>query len=157
MQVDYTNLSEEAKVYIYPSSRKFYDKEIENIDKKINTFLDTVFVDYAVNYKILYNRFIIIFISEEKLISIELLDKLAMFIFSLEIDYKITLLDKVNICFKQGEFVQYQEMKRFRELIKKRSVSKKTILFNNLIQNKHEFENHFEVVASESWLSYLFK
>ncbi len=157
MQVDYANLSEEAKVYIYPSSRKFYDTEIENLHKKINTFLDSVFTDYTLNYKILYNRFIILFISEEKPISIELLDKLAMFILSLETDYKITLLDKVNICFKQGEFVQYQEMKRFRELIKKRSISKKTILFNNLVQNKHEFENHFEVPAAESWLSYLFK
>ncbi len=157
MQVDYTNLSEEAKVYIYPSSRKFYDTEIENLHKKINAFLDSVFADYTLNYKILYNRFIILFISEEKPISIELLDKLAMFILSLEVDYKITLLDKVNICFKQGEFVQYQEMKRFRELIKKRSVSKKTILFNNLVQNKYEFENHFEVPAAESWLSYLFK
>ncbi len=157
MQVDYDSLSEEAKVYIYPSSRKFYNTEIENLHEKINTFLDTIFTNYAVNYKILYNRFIILFISEEKLIPTELLDKLAKFILSLETDFKITLLDKVNICFKQGEFVQYQEIKRFRELIKKRSVSKKTILFNNLVQNKHEFENHFEVPAEESWLSYLFK
>ena len=156
MQVDYCKLSNQTKVFVYPSSRKFYDEEIGIVEEKISTFLDKYFKNYNYSFKILYSRFIVFFISEEKPISLELLDIIASFIIELEEEYDIILLDKINVCFKQGKFVQYQDMKRFRELIKKRSISKKTIVFNNLVQNKQEFEEHFETPASESWLSYLF-
>jgi hypothetical protein len=36
-------------------------------------------------------------------------------------------------------------------MIKKRSISKKTIVFNNLINNKAEFLNNWEVPIEESW------
>ena len=35
MFVDYNTLSDDAKVWVYPSSRKFYTKEIEEIEEKI--------------------------------------------------------------------------------------------------------------------------
>ena len=156
MLVKYQNLSDEAKVFLYPSSRKFYDNEIEALEKKINDFLLN-WTDFSVTYKIEHQRFLLFFLEEEAVITTELLDNLAQFIFQLEKDYNITLLDKVNVCFKQGQYIQYQEMKRFRALIKNKSISKKTIVFNNFIQNKWEFENEWEVPISDSWLSHLIK
>lgn len=156
MLINYQNLSPEAKVYLYPSSRKFYPNELEELEIKLKGFV-TNWSEFSATYKIEYNRFLVFFITEDAVISIALLDKLAQFIISLEKDYDVTLLDKVNVCFKQGQFVQYQEMKRFRELIKKKSVSKKTIVFNNFIQTKQEFEHEWEVVITESWLSHLMK
>lgn len=156
MLINYQNLSQEAKVYLYPSSRKFYPNEIEELDQKVKNFI-TNWSEFSASYKIKYNRFLLFFITEDAVITTALLDKLVIFIQQLENDYKITLLDKVNVCFKQGEFVQYQEMKRFRELVKKKSISKKTVVFNNLIQTKYEFENEWEVNVMESWLSHLFK
>ncbi|MEE9348754.1 MAG: ABC transporter ATPase [Flavobacteriaceae bacterium] len=156
MIANYQNLSEEAKVFLYPSSRKFYPNELEELDQKIKEFISS-FEDISIAFKIEYQRFIIFFISEDVTISTSFMDKIANFIIQLETDYSITLLDKVNVCFKQGEHVQYQEMKRFRELIKKKSVSKKTIVFNNFLQSKYEFENQWEVVITDSWLSHLIK
>jgi hypothetical protein len=155
MLIKYPNLSEEARVFLYPSSRKFYDNEIEKLELKIKNFIVS-WSEFSASYKIEYNRFLLFFITEDAVITTELLDKLVQFILQLEKDYKVTLLDKVNVCFKQGEFVQYQDMKKFRDLIKKRSVSKKTIVFNNLIQTKDDFENNWEISISDSWLSYLF-
>jgi len=154
MLIDYQNLSNEAKVFLYPSSRKFYDNEVEEIRLKIKDMISE-WLDFSLAFKIEYNRFLLFFISEESIVTTEFLDKLAHFILQLEKEYSVVLLDKVNVCFKQGEYVQYQEMKRFRELIKKKSISKKTIIFNNLIRTKYEFENEWEVSLSESWLSYL--
>ena len=156
MLTNYQNLSDEAKVYLYPSSRKFYPNELEELELKIKNFV-TNWTDYSSSYKIEYNRFLLFFLEENAVITTDLLDKLASFIFQLEKEYDITLLDKVNVCFKQGEYVQYQEMKRFRELIKKKSISKKTIVFNNFIQTKHDFENEWEVPITNSWLSHLIK
>ena len=157
MLVDYEDLSQEAKAFVYPSSRKFYPQELEVLQTEIKEFLDSNFKDFKVHYKILHNRFIIFFIESDTSIPMELQDKLASFILELEQKYQITLLDKINICFKQGEYVQYQDMKKFRTLLKNRSISKNTIIFNNLIQNKYDFEEHFETPLSESWLSHLVK
>ena len=40
MITDFTSLSDEAKIWIYPSSRKFYTNEIEEIDTKIKAFVE---------------------------------------------------------------------------------------------------------------------
>lgn len=156
MLVDYNDLNEGANAFLYPSSRKFYDNELESLTTKISSFLGEK-INVKVAFKIVYQRFIVFFIDGNTELSTTLIDELVGLILQLEQDYEITLLDKVNVCFKQGEHVQYQDMKRFRALVKKRSISKKTIVFNNFIQTKYDFEHHFEVVASESWLSHLFK
>lgn len=157
MEVDYNLLTDEAKVFVYPSSRKFYPQELDGLQQEIQGFLSENFKDYNFHFKILNNRFLIFFIEGDKTIPIQLLDKLADFILSLEQKYKVTLIDKINICFKQGDFIQYQDMKKFRTLLKNRSISENTVIFNNLVQNKYDFENNFETPLSESWLSHLVK
>ena len=156
MLANYQNLSENSRVFVYPSSRKFYPNELESIDEEVKNFVMN-WTEFSTSYKIEYNRFILIFLEEDAVVSTKLLDKLGAFIFQLEKKKEITLMDKVNVCFKQGQYVQYQEMKRFRELIKSKSVSNKTIVFNNFIQTKYDFENEWEVPISESWLSHLIK
>lgn len=156
MVTNYQNLSGDAKVYIYPSSRKFYPNELEILHEKIKKFINS-WTKYSTTYKIEYQRFLVFFIEENVEITTEMLDALALFILQLEKEYEITLLDKINVCFKQGIHVQYQEMKRFRELVKKKSISKNNIVFNNFIATKHEFENYWEVPLSDSWLSHLIK
>jgi hypothetical protein len=157
MQVDYQNLSDQAKVFVYPSSRKFYPQEITELQQEIKLFLEQNFTDIPFHFKIIHNRILVFFFDTEEPLPIELQDKLASFILKLQEKYNITLLDKINICFKQGEYVQYQDMKKFRTLLKNKSISKNTIIFNNLIANKYDFENHFEVPLLDSWLSHLVK
>jgi hypothetical protein len=38
-------------------------------------------------------------------------------------------------------------------MAKDKAVSGNTIVFNNLVENKEEFETHWEVPASDSWHS----
>jgi len=156
MIINYQNLSPEARVFIYPSSRKFYPNEMDGLTEKMKVFISN-WTTYSTTFKIEYQRFLVFFIEDNIEISTEMLDTLAQFIIQLEAEYSITLLDKINVCFKQGAHVQYQEMKRFRDLIKKKSVSKKTIVFDNLVQTKMEFEKNWEIPISDSWLSHLVK
>jgi len=57
----------------------------------------------------------------------------------------------MNVCFKQGEFIQYKDLKEFRKLLKSKSVNDKTIVFNNLIQTKEELEDNWELPITDSW------
>jgi hypothetical protein len=47
--------------------------------------------------------------------------------------------------------VQYKDLKDFQKLLKKKAVSEKTIVFNNLINTKEELENNWEIPITESW------
>ena len=155
MFVDYDSISEDAKVWIYPSSRKFYDTEIEEIENKIKNFVEnwkSEDENFKVSYQFLYKRFIIFF-SDDELSPVSNVDIYVMvsFILELQSDYEVTLLDKMNVCFKQGEFVQYKELKELKTLLKNKAVTEKTIVFDNLITNKFDFENYWEIPMEESW------
>ena len=155
MLVDYTSLPETSKVWIYPSNRKFYDTEIDGIHEKIKTFLESWKTNddtFRVSYQLLYNRFIVLFAdaSGSSLLNADI-DASVMFILQLQQEYEVELLDKMNVCFKQGEFVQYKELKDFKKLLKNKAVTGKSIVFDNLVTTKEEFENYWEVPISESW------
>lgn len=155
MFVDFKSISEDAKVWIYPSSRKFYPTEIVEIEQKIKAFVKNWKVDdenFKVSYQFLYNRFIVLIADDENAtLSNADIDASVSFILELQENYKIELLDKMNVCFKQGEFVQYKELKDFKKLIKTRAVTGKTIIFDNLVSNNYDFKNFWELPISESW------
>jgi hypothetical protein len=155
MFVDYDTIAEDAKVWIYPSSRKFYPTEIEEIEEKIKTFVKNWKADdenFQVSYQFLYSRFIIFIAdSSETTITNADIDVSVSFILQLQETYKVELLDKMNACFKQGEFVQYKELKDFKKLVKNKAVTGKTIIFDNLINNKEDLENYWEIAIEDSW------
>lgn len=155
MLVNYKSLLETSKIYIYPSGRKFYTDEFPVINKKVEKYLKE-FSMIESFFEIKYQRFIIIIISDKTPLSINQNDDLIAFIQSLEKEFKLSLLDKVNVCFKQGEYVQLKEIPDFKKLIKNRGVSKKTIVFDNLINTKEEYESYWEMPAESSWISHLF-
>ena len=155
MFVDYKSISDDAKVWIYPSSRKFYPTEINEIENKIKSFVDSWKSDdenFKVSYQFLHNRFIVLIADDENSPMSNLdIDASVSFILELQETYKVELLDKMNVCFKQGEFVQYKELKDFKKLIKNRAVTAKTIIFDNLISNNHDFKNFWETPIEDSW------
>jgi hypothetical protein len=155
MFVDYNTILEDAKVWVYPSSRKFYPTEIEEVEQKIKTFVENWKADdenFKASYQFLYNRFII-FVADvsETIITNADIDASVSFILELQETYKIELLDKMNACFKQGEFVQYKELKDFKKLVKNKAVTGKTIIFDNLVNNKEDLENFWEISLENSW------
>ena len=155
MLVDYKELSDSSKVFIYPSSRKFYKDEFPFLKDRTEQFLNK-FEGVNSFFEIKFHRFIVVIISDITPLSIEQNDILVIFIQSLEKEFNVSLLDKVNVCFKQGEYVQLKEISEFKKLIKNRSVSNKTMVFDNLINTKEEYENYWELPAKESWISHFF-
>ena len=157
MFVDYSIIPQDAKVWIYPSNRKFYPNEIDVIEEKVKTFVENWKADdenFKASYKFLYNRFIVLVADDEASpLKNSDVDTSVSFILELQKDYNVELLDKMNVCFKQGEFVQYKDLKDFKKLVKNRAVTAKTIVFDNLISTKQDFDNFWEVSIEESWYS----
>ncbi len=160
MLVDFSTLSEEAKVWIYPSSRKFYPQEIDELNEKLKIFVEGWKQDdesFKASFELKYTRFIIFSAEGNTALLNADIDKQVAFILQLQEVYNVELLDRMNVCFKQGEYTQYKELKDFKKLIKNKAVTEKTIVFDNLIETKQELENHWEVPISESWYSRFLK
>lgn len=154
MLVDFSTLSEETKVWIYPSSRKFYPQEIDGLNEKLKTFIEGWKQEeegFKASFELRYNRFVIFYADENTNLSSADIDILVGFVLRLQQAYEIELLDRMNVCFKQGEYTQYKELKDFKKLIKNKAVTGKTVVFDNLIQTKGELENYWEVPITESW------
>lgn len=159
MLVDFDQLNNNAKIFLYPSNKKLFPELLLTIKESVEVFVNkwSTNNNIEVSFKIEFQRFIIIGINPGQTITTAIVDELVSFIFQLQSEHEIELLDKLNVCFKQGEYVQYKEVKEFKKLIKNKSVTKNTIVFNNLINTKNELESDWELPAEDTWYSRMFK
>lgn len=157
MLTDFNSLPDEARIWIYQCNRTFTDSEVEELRIRISAFLEEWTAHGAqlqAGFKIQYNRFIIIGLDQsESSASGCSIDASVHFIQSLEKTYEVDLLDRMNVSFKQGKFIAYKDLKDFKKMVKNKSVSAQTIVFNNLINNKAELEEFWEVPLQDSWHS----
>lgn len=155
MLVEFDSLPETARLWIYPSSRKFYTDEIPEIEEKIQKFLKVWKEEsssFKSSYQIQYNRFIVLAVDDTSSeMTIQDIDSSVQLILQLQQDHEVTLLDKMNVCFKQGKYVQYKELKDFKKLLKNKALTGKSIVFDNLVQTKDEYEHYWELPIEESW------
>ncbi len=155
MIVPFSEMPKDSRVWIYQSNRKFLDTELNEVNDSISKFLKTWTAhgsELLSSYQIKYNRFIIISLNESvKSASGCSIDSCIHFIQDLEKRYKIDLLDKMNVTFKQGKYITYKSINDFKKLVKNKSVSRKTIVFNNLVIDISDYLENWEVSAEKSW------
>ncbi len=155
MLVNFDKLPENSRIWIYQCNRSFSENELIEIEQKLNEFLTQWAAhgsDLQAGFTIKYKRFIVIGLNQELNGATGCsIDSSVHFIQNLEKTYNVDLMDKMNVSYKQGEFIAYKTLIDFKKMAKAKSISKNTIVFNNLVANKGEFLTHWEVPVSESW------
>ncbi len=155
MLVDFNVLPDSSKIWIYQADRSFTDQEIGEIRQELDAFIEewtTHGSNLKAGYEIRYKSFIILALDQSEISASGCsIDASVRFIQELEKKYNVVLLDKMNVSYKQGEYVAYKPLNEFKKMAKQKAVSKNTIVFNNLVTNKGEYSEHWEVPASESW------
>ena len=155
MTVEFSSLPQTARIWIYQCNRSFTLDEIQEISYKLQTFLEgwtAHGADLKAAFEIRYKRFIVIGLDQnQQLASGCSIDASVNFIQQLETAFKVDLLDKLNVSYKQGDYIAYKPLKEFKKMVKDKAVSKNTIVFNHLVQTKAEYLDFWEVPASESW------
>ena len=161
MLVDFDILPEESRVWIYQANRSFSEEELSQLKDQLNIFIEAWTAhgkDLQAGYKIVYKRFIVIALNQNLNDATGCsIDASVHFIQQLEKQYKVDLMDKMNVSYKQGEFIAYKTLLDFKKMAQQKAVSKNTIVFNNLVNNIAEFNENWEVPASESWHSRFIK
>ncbi|MFH6604974.1 ABC transporter ATPase [Maribacter algicola] len=155
MLVDFNALPDESRVWIYQASRSFTETELQEVEQSLGQFIDAWTAhgsDLKAGFEIRYRRFIILAL-DQSLTSASgcSIDASVHFIQGLEKKYGLQLLDKMNVSYKQGDFIAYKPLADFKKMASQKAVSKNTVVFNNLVANKLEYLENWEVPASESW------
>jgi hypothetical protein len=160
MLIPFENLSEESKIWIYQSNRKFSDQEFSDIELSLTSFLESWSAhgtQLECGFEMKYNRFIIIAVDQEIQMATGCsIDASVQFIQSLEQKYQVDLLDKMNVTFKNGEHIAHKSLIDFKKMAKEKAVTENTIVFNNLVNSIEEYNESWEVPAGDSWHSRFF-
>lgn len=155
MLIDFKDLPDNSRVWIYQANRKLSDEEVKKITEKTLDFLTKWTAHGAeleAGLELKYNRFIVLGLNQENASASGCsIDASVHFIQSLEQEFEVDLLDKMNVSFYTGEYIVYKTLVDFKKMAKDKSVSKNTIVFNNLVNTKLEYLENWEVPAHESW------
>lgn len=160
MFIPLNDMPKSSRVWIYQSNRKWSDEETEEIQKIIHQFVENWAAHgtpLKASYELKYNRFIILAVDADyHAASGCSIDASVRVIQELEQKFGIDLLDKMNVTYKTGEFIAHKSLIDFKKMAKEKAVNGTTIVFNNLVNTLEEFEDFWEVPASESWHSRFF-
>ncbi|MCH7785174.1 MAG: ABC transporter ATPase [Bacteroidetes bacterium] len=155
MTTDFKNLPGDSRIWIYQANRKLREEEVGQIATKTKTFLEQWTAhgsDLEAGFEIRYNRFIVIGLNQENATASGCsIDASVNFIQSLEKEFNVDFLDKMNVTFYSGDYIAHKTLSEFRKMAKARSVSKNTVVFNNLVITKSDYLENWEVPAKDSW------
>lgn len=160
MHANFKDLPDESRVWIYQANRPFTTDELNELKPQMDNFLQQWTAhgkDLVAGVEYPYNRFIVIGLDQSKAGATGCsIDASVRFIQSIEKAFRIDLMDKMNVTFKNGQYVAHKELADFKKMAKAKSVSPNTIVFNNLVETVGEYKENWEVPASESWHSRFF-
>ena len=151
----YKNLPNNSRVWIYQSNREFTEEEVKIISSKAIDFIEQ-WTRHGDNLKgsftIKYNQFLVLAVDENfNNVSGCSIDSSVRFVQQLEKELQVDLTDKLNVSFKDENRINIVKLSDFQQFAKAKKITSETIVFNNLVQTKENFENHWETTANNSW------
>ncbi len=155
MLTPYHLLPETSKVWIYQANRSFSPEEVWDISDILENFVDrwqSHQRDVAGYGSLYYRRFLVLMADESKCdVSGCSIDSSVKLIRELEQAYDINFFDRMKVCYKiTSDLVGSFPLQQLNELLEKGKLTEQTIIFNNLVSNKKEFETKWEIPLKES-------
>ncbi|MGB5646137.1 MAG: ABC transporter ATPase, partial [Muriicola sp.] len=122
MITTFTELPDSARIWIYQSNRNFTEEELKEINDLLTQFLTEWTAHGAAlkaAFEIRYNRFIVIGLDQSYAAASGCsIDTSVHFIQGLEKRYGVELMDRMNVSFKQGDYITYKSMSDFKKMAK---------------------------------------
>ncbi|MEQ8908628.1 MAG: ABC transporter ATPase [Vicingaceae bacterium] len=157
--MQYQDLPNHSRVWIYQSSRALSDQEVNEIKDYGNRFIANWAAhgkELQAAFEVFYNRFIVLFADESQVKASGCsIDASVHFVKDIEKAYQLDLFDRLNITYKSGNKIDALRMNDFQGALNKGQLTENTIVFNNLVETKGAFDTAWEVPVKESWHSRL--
>lgn len=155
MLVNFESLDNSSRVWIFQANREFLANETEIITAKVEEFIAEWRrhgEDLKASYIIKYNQFIVLSVDENyNGISGCSIDASVNLMKIFESKFQLDLTNKLNISFRDASNINVVSLADFQKFAKEGKITAETIVFNNLVATKADFETNWEVAAKNSW------
>ena len=151
MYVPYNQISDNARIWIYQSDRAF------NLDEKVD--IENQLIDLCNNWNThgtalhcsfqIHDWFICLFVDEsEQEASGCSIDSSVAVINYIANQYHINFFERMNIAYIEGENTKVLPLSDFKQIL-----TPETLVYNNLVKSKAEYESQWKVSIKDSWLA----
>ena len=154
MLVEFTKLDKKSRIWVFQSKDQLDESTYNLIKKKISVFLEnwkSHQKSFESSFIIKYKTFVVIAADETNLVSGCSIDSLINFVKSIEDEFEINLLDKLDVKYKIGDDINTANLNEFKKICKNIDINDKLIVFNNLVKNIDDFEKKWEVDIRKGW------
>lgn len=158
MLVPMSQLDDNSKIWIYQSNSQFTEEQTKALRQELMQFLEDWTSHNRQLYTagdIFYDRFIVLMVDERYNATGGCsIDKSIHFIEYLEQKYGLSLLDRMNIAYISDTYASEIHLASLHDLdsyIKSGALKSDTVVFNNLVKTKSEFEAGWRIPLNQSW------
>jgi hypothetical protein len=152
-----TDFGDNARVWVYQSSRAFIEKEEREINEQLFHFYSqwlshgTPVKGWA---KLLFHQFIVVIAEETgEMIGGCSIDGSVRVIKSIERQYDVNFFDRMMITFLRKNKPEMLPFNQVQYALDKGYIDKDTFIFNNVVLTKKELLQNWLVPLSDSWLA----
>jgi hypothetical protein len=149
--------ADNARVWIYQSSRAFIEKEANEVNEQLEHFY-TQWEAHGAPVKgwakLLFRQFIVIMADETDVeVSGCSTDSSVRVVKSIERQYEVNFFDRMMITFLVKDKAEMLPFNQVQYAIDKGYINKDTLVFNNIATDKKELLSKWLVPLNESWLA----
>jgi len=156
MEHKFNDLPGASRIWIYQASRELEKKEKIEIIEKATRFVtawNSHGNDLEAGATILHNQFLLLGVNEDETgASGCSIDKSFRFIQNLEKRYNISFLDRSKVAFFIEKKVHLLPVSELKMKIDTGTITKDTLIFNNLVDNKRDLEHKWIIPVKDSWM-----
>ncbi len=152
---NYEILPDSTRVWIYQAKAPFSETISQEIQEHLSQFAtnwishNNQLRSYAAVY---HDQFIVLLVDESQAgASGCSIDKSVRFLQQIQDQYKVELFDRLTFTYKDGEVIKTAHKTRFSELYKAGEITDDTLVFDNLVTNKADFEKNWLKPLKDSW------
>jgi hypothetical protein len=153
--MNYQSMPESSRVWVYQSNRILNDAEVNEINKMALHFMPSWDAHGAMlssSITVHHHLFIVIVVDESVTqISGCAIDKSVAFMKRLEQQLNIHCFDRMNVAFLKDNMIETSTIQGFQTLINEGKVDDQTLVFNNLVSTKKEFDTNWKIPLHKSW------
>lgn len=160
MLTPYHIMPETSKVWVYQANRSFTQDEVWDISDILENFVDQ-WKSHQHDVKgygsLYYRRFLVLMADEDATdVSGCSIDSSVKLIRELEQAYDLNFFDRMKVCYKiTKDLIGSFPLPKLNEVIESGKINDDTIIFNNLVSTKKEFESNWEIPFKNSPLAKL--
>lgn len=152
---NYNNLPDTTRIWIYQSNRPINKEILPAIKSEVQHFAQNwVSHNRELNSfgDIFHDQFIVLMVDESMAgASGCSIDSSVHFMKSLESNFGLSLFDRMTFTYQDGDEIKSAPRDEFAKLYAEGKINDQTIVFDNLVKNKGQFESAWQKPLGESW------